>query len=104
MLTPSPAAACPGVGGRETSCAPACTAMERVMPITPFLAGRPFDQDAIDMMSAAFMAVCGKLGLADRSDPATLIVAEKVVELAQRGISDVDTLRRMALQAFDVVE
>jgi hypothetical protein len=51
------------------------------MPITPFLAGRPFDQDAIDKMSTAFTAVCLKLGLADRSDPATLIVAKKVIEL-----------------------
>ncbi len=41
------------------------------MPITPFLAGKPFDQEAIDVMSAAFTAVCSKLGLTDRSDPAS---------------------------------
>ena len=74
------------------------------MPITPFLDGQPFDQEAIDRMSAAFVAVCAKLGLADRSDPATLMVAGKVIELAQRGVNDVETLRRMALLAFDVIE
>ena len=74
------------------------------MPIRPFLTGRAFDQEAIDVMSAAFLAVCGKLGLADRADPATLIVAEKVIELAQRGVNDVGTLRRMALQQFDIIE
>lgn len=42
----------------------------------------------------AFAAVCGKLGLADRSDPATLIVAKRSA-LAQRGVTDPDTLRRM---------
>ena len=74
------------------------------MPITPFLTGRSFDQERIDLMSTAYMAVCEKLGLADRSDPATLMVAEKVIELALRGVNDPDTLRRLALFEFEVVE
>ena len=47
------------------------------MSITPFLSSRSFDQKTIDMMSTAFVAECIRLGLADRSDPATLIVAKK---------------------------
>jgi len=31
-------------------------------------------------------------------DPATRFVAEKVIELAQRGVRDPDTLRKMALK------
>jgi len=74
------------------------------MPITPFLAGHSFDQNAIDGMSTAFLAVCGKLGLADRADPMTEVVARKIIELTQRGVSDVDTLRKMALLEFNVLE
>jgi hypothetical protein len=39
-------------------------------------------------MSAAFIAACQKLRLADRSDPLTEIVARKIIEFRQRGIRD----------------
>lgn len=74
------------------------------MPITPFLTGHPFDQEAIDRMSTAFLAVCGKLGLADRADPMTEVVARKIIELTQRGVRNAETLRKMTLQEFNVIE
>jgi hypothetical protein len=58
------------------------------MPITPFLVGQAFEPEAIGNMSAAFVAVCDALRLKVRDDPATRIVAEKVIEFAQRGIRD----------------
>jgi len=33
-------------------------------------------------------------------DPATRLVAEKIIELAQRGVRDVPTLRSMTLAEF----
>ena len=74
------------------------------MPITPFLAGQAFDQNQIDGMSAVFVAVCGRLGLADRSDQMTETVARTIIELAQRGVRDVETLRKMTLQEFNVID
>ncbi len=56
------------------------------MPIRPFLAQRAFDQEAIDVMSAVFDAVCKKLRLTDIDDPITRLVAAHIVELAHRGI------------------
>jgi hypothetical protein len=47
------------------------------MPVTPFLIGEPFEPEDIRKMSAAFIAACQKLRLADRSDPLTEIVARK---------------------------
>jgi hypothetical protein len=44
-------------------------------------------------MSAAFVAACEVLHLKVGDDPATRFVAEKVIELAQRGIRDPDELR-----------
>jgi hypothetical protein len=44
-------------------------------------------------MSLAFEQVCQNLGLRVQDDPATRIVAERIIALTQSGASDVDTLR-----------
>ena len=60
------------------------------MPITPYLAAQAFDPEVIETMSAAFVAACElKVG----NDPETRFVAEKVIELAQRGIRAPEELR-----------
>ena len=68
------------------------------MPIRPFLAGQEFDPETITKMSAALESVCAKLGLKMVDDPATRLVAQKIIELVQRGVKDVTTLRAMALE------
>jgi hypothetical protein len=71
-----------------------------VVPITPYLAGQPFEPETISDMSAAFVAVCVALGLKVQDDPATRLVAEKIVEFTQRGVRDPDTLRKRVLEVF----
>jgi hypothetical protein len=68
------------------------------LPITPFLAHPAFEPETIENMSAAFVAACDALHLKIGDDPVTRFVAEKVIELAQRGVRDPDTLRKMALK------
>lgn len=70
------------------------------MPITPFLARQAFDPETIEIMSAAFVAACDALYLKIGYDPAARFVAEKVIELAQRGIHDPEVLRKMTLKEF----
>ena len=66
------------------------------MPITHFLAGQSFDLEVIESMSAAFAAACGVLQLkVGKDDPATRFVAEKVIELAQRGVRSHDDAERI---------
>jgi len=68
------------------------------VPIRGFLAGRIFDAEAINEMSLAFDGACDELGLVSSAhDPATSLVAEKIIEVAQRGVHDPDRLRTMAL-------
>ncbi len=74
------------------------------MPITPFLAGQAFDHQAIDRMSAVFVTVCSRLGLVDRTDKLNEVVAKKISELAQCGVSNAETLHKMTLQEFVVIE
>lgn len=74
------------------------------MPITPFLAGQAFDPETIEKMSAAFVATCNALHLKVGDDPATRLVAEKVIQFAQRGIRDPDMLRKLTLKEFDLID
>ncbi len=74
------------------------------MPITPFLAGQAFDPEAIETMSAAFVAACDALRLKVGDYPATRFVAEKVIELAQRGIRDPNMLCKLTLKEFDLTD
>jgi len=72
------------------------------MPITPYLAHQAFEPEIIETMSAAFVGACKALHLKVGDDPATRFVAEKVIELAQRGIRDPEMLRKMTLKEFDL--
>jgi trehalose-6-phosphatase len=49
-------------------------------------------------MGAAFANACEVLGLANRLDPITVMVAKKIIELAQRGFRDSGDIERMALK------
>ena len=70
------------------------------MPITPYLAHQAFEPEVIETMSAAFVAACDALHLKVGDDPTTRVVAEKVINLAQRGIRDPNVLRTMTLKEF----
>ena len=70
------------------------------MPITGYLSHQTFEPEIIETMSAAFVAACDALCLKIGADPAVRFVAEKVIELAQRGIRDPVMLRKMTLKEF----
>jgi hypothetical protein len=72
------------------------------VPITPFVEGKVFDPDSVAAMSAVFVEVCRRLALNDKSDPATLLVAEKIIELASTGNYNQQSLRTAALRAFAI--
>jgi len=68
------------------------------MPIRPFLAGQPFEPELIRQMSLALETVCGKCGMDLLDEPATRVIAQKIIELAQRGVRDAPTLTEMTLK------
>ena len=70
------------------------------MPIRPFLAGQAFDPETIRDMSLALQKVCDALSLKMIDDAATRMIAEKIIELAQRGVRDVSSLTAMTLKEF----
>jgi hypothetical protein len=51
-------------------------------------------------MSVVLESVCAELGLSDKDDPATRLVASKIIEFAQSGVLDVARLRSMTRKEF----
>ena len=68
------------------------------MPITPYLKGQPFDPELVKAMGIAFENACKELGLVDRTDPITSLVARTVIGFAQRGIKTSDQLTTATLE------
>ena len=61
---------------------------------------RPFEPEAVMMMTRAYADVCRELGLSDGNRPEAHAVAKKVIEFAQRGDRDPVRLRDHVLQAL----
>jgi hypothetical protein len=70
------------------------------MPITPFLRTQAFDPETIEVMGKAFVITRETLGLSDTDDAMTRLVAEKVIELAQRGLKNPVALHLAAIKEF----
>ena len=62
------------------------------MPITPFLADQAFGPEVLRAMGIAFERACEALGLADRSDAITKLVAYEIIDAATEGERDPDKL------------
>jgi len=58
------------------------------MPITAFLHETPFDPEATRAMGVAFESACESLGLTDRADELTGLVAREIIEAARAGERD----------------
>src|SRR5262249_2610179 len=77
------------------------------MPIRGFLSGQAFEPEVVRQMSLALETICWKFGMKLIEDPATRVVALKIIELAQRGVHDApnrdDAKRTQALFAVCAV-
>ncbi len=72
-----------------------------VMPITPFLQEpHAFDPDDVKAMSEAFTQVCDALGLKERDDPATRIIARRIIAHAERGVRSRSALQHLVLEEY----
>jgi len=58
------------------------------MPINRLLRGGKLDPDKVELLNRAFDLALRSLGLVDRNDPMTELVAEKVIEVHELGVND----------------
>ena len=70
------------------------------MAIYRLLKNRAFGPDGIKVLTTAYEDALRALRLTNRSDPATEIIAKKIIELAQRGERDPVRLRERAIQGL----
>jgi hypothetical protein len=73
------------------------------VPIREILAkeyGASFSPEEVATLTAAFEAALGNLGLVDRKDPATALVAQLVIRLANEGERDP---KRLAEKVIGIV-
>ncbi|HJY89291.1 MAG TPA: hypothetical protein VJ255_03395 [Candidatus Acidoferrum sp.] len=69
------------------------------MQIRAFLAGQALGPETIREMSLALESIRETLGMRLIDDPATRLVAQKIIQLRQRGLRG-DTLQVMTLEAL----
>jgi hypothetical protein len=70
------------------------------VPIRRLLENHVFGPDEITVLTTAFEDTLRMLRLVDRADPATEIIARKIIELAQQGERDPVRLRERAIQSL----
>jgi len=71
-----------------------------VVPIRQFLDSQAFEPETIRVMSDAFISVCADLGLVDRDDPATRMIAERIIAHAERGTTSPSDLYALVISEF----
>jgi len=59
-----------------------------------------FEPEEVALLGKAFDEVLQTLGLVDREDPLTAMVAKSLVEYAKAGVLDPDRLKALTVQAF----
>jgi hypothetical protein len=68
------------------------------MPILRILQNSPLRPEDIRILVAAYERTLQALGLKDRSDPITEIVAKKIIEIGQTGLRDPEEISRRAIE------
>jgi hypothetical protein len=70
------------------------------MAIYRLIANGTFGPEEIEVMTAAYEAALSDLGLADRDDPITEIVARAILNITSRGERDPVTIKNRALNTI----
>jgi hypothetical protein len=72
------------------------------MTICKLLKGSPLEPEQIRSLVAAYEKTLRKIGLVDRDDPITEMIAKKIVEIAQTGIHDPAELSAIAIKEIGI--
>ena len=70
------------------------------MTIHRLLQNVPFEPEDIDRLVIAYEETLRALGLSDRNDQITEIVAKKIIEIGQTGIRDPAQISQLAIKAI----
>lgn len=72
------------------------------MAIYRLLQNSPLGPEEIAILSDAYERTLRKLGLVDRNDPITEIIARKIIELGQRGVREAAQIVELAVKELGI--
>ena len=72
------------------------------MAICRLLKGSPLEPELIRSLEAAYKKTLRIIGLVDRDDPITEMIARKIVEIAQTGVHDPAQLSAIAIKEIGI--
>lgn len=72
------------------------------MAIYRLIASGTFDPEAIEAMTAAYEGALSDLGLIDRTDPLTELIATSIINVTEAGERDSERIKERALNALGV--
>jgi hypothetical protein len=72
------------------------------MAIYRLIASGSFDPDEIEAMTAAYESALVDLGLLDRNDPLTDVIAKSIITVASTGERSPEKIKQRALNALGV--
>ena len=70
------------------------------MPIHRLFQSQAFEPELVAALAQVFEDVLPILGLVDREDLVTMLVAQKIIEMAQTGIRDPARLKALIVEEF----
>ena len=72
------------------------------MAICRLLEGSPLEPEMIRSLEAAYEKTLRIIGLVDRDDPITEMIARKIIEIAQTGVHDPAELSAIAIKEIGI--
>lgn len=72
------------------------------MTIYRILQNSPLGPDEIARLSAAYEEALRTIGVEDRNDPLTELIAKKIIEIGQTGLKDPAQICSRAIEALDL--
>jgi hypothetical protein len=72
------------------------------MPIYRLLQNMPMGPDEIARLTTAYEETLRAIGLVDRNDPITEMIARKIIEIGQRGVRDPMLLSELTIKEMGI--
>ena len=72
------------------------------MPIYRLLQNLPMGPDEIARLTTAYEETLRRIGLVDRNDPITEMIAKKIIEIGQRGVQDPMLLSELTIREMGI--
>ncbi len=80
-----------------------CVVSRAGTTIHQFLQDQRFGPEEIALLVAAYRGTLDKLGLAEKDDPVTQMIAKKIIEVGQRGVRDPKQLSELAMRDIGMI-